>query len=142
MSKCLTYQQVKVEHQRPASLLQSLPVPEWKWKHITMDFIGGMPRLQQNHDVVWVMVDRLTKSSHFIAYSMTYSVEKMSRMYIQQVVRLYGVPVSIVSDRDSSFTLGFWESLQVAIGTSLKLSSAFHPQTDGQTEREIGRAHV
>ena len=100
-----------------------------------MDFVVGMPRSQQNHDVVWVIMDRLTKLSHFIANSMTYPVEKMSRMYLQQVVRLHDVPVSIVSDHDSRFTSGFWKSLQAAIGTSLKLGSTFHPQTDGQTER-------
>ena len=81
-------------------------------------------------------MDRLTKSAHFIAYNMTYPIEKMSRMYIQQIVRLHGVPVSIVSDRDSRFTARFWESLQTTMGTFLKLSSVFHPQIDGQTERK------
>ena len=100
-----------------------------------MEFMVGLPRSQQNHDSIWVIVDRLTKTSHFIAYNMSYSVEKLSRLYLQQVVRLHGVPVSIVSDRDSRFTAGFWESLQTALGTSLRLSSAFHPQPDGKTER-------
>ena len=100
-----------------------------------MDFVVGLPRSQRNHDSIWVVVDRLTKSAHFIAYSMTYSVEKLSQLYIQQVVRLHGVPVTIVSDRDSRFTAEFWKSLQTAMGTSLRMSSAFHPQTDGQTER-------
>ena len=76
-----------------------------------MDFVVGLPRSQQNHDSVWVIMDRLTKTAHFIAYSMSYSVEKLSRLYLQQVVRLHGVPVSIVSDCDSRFTAGFWESL-------------------------------
>ena len=81
--KCLTCQQVKAEHERLAGLLQPLPVLKWKWEHITMDFVVRMPRSQQNHDAVWVIVDRLTKSSHFIAYNMTYLVERMSRRYIQ-----------------------------------------------------------
>ena len=80
-------------------------------------------------------MDRLTKSAHFIAYNMTYPVEKMSQLYLQYIVRLHGVPVSIVSDRDSRFTLEFWKSLQKAMGTSLRLNSTFYPQIDGQTER-------
>ena len=94
-----------------------------------------LPRSQQNHDAIWVIVDRLTKSAHFIAYTMTYPVERMSCIYLQQVVRLHEVPVSIVSDCDARFTSRFWESLQEAMGTSLKKSTAFHPQTDGQIER-------
>ena len=135
VSKCLTCQQVKAEHQRPSGLLQPLPIPQWKWEHIIMDFVVGLPRSQQNHDSIWVIVDRLTKSAHFIAYNMTYSVERLSQLYIQQIVRLYGVPISIISDCDSRFTAEFWESFQTALGTSLRRSSTFHPQTDGQTER-------
>ena len=131
VSKCITYQQVKAEHQKPSGLLQPLPIPEWKWEHISMDFVVGLPRSQQNHDAIWVIVDRLTKSAHFIAYSMTYPVERMNRLYLQYAVRLHGVPVTIVSKRDSQFTSEFWKSLQKAMGTSLNLSSAFHPQTDG-----------
>ena len=127
ISKCLTYQQVKAEHQKPAGLLQPLPIPQWKWEHITMDFVVGLPRTQQNHDAIWVVVDRLTKLAHFIAYSMTYPVEKLSRLYLQHIVRLHGVPVTIVSDRDSRFTAEFWKSLQAAMGTTLNLSTAFHP---------------
>ena len=82
VAKCLTCQQVKAEHQRPSGLLQPLSIPKWKWEHISMDFIVGLPRSQQNHDSIWVVVDRLTKSTHFIAYNMTYPIEKMSRMYI------------------------------------------------------------
>ena len=74
--KCFTCQQVKVEHQKPSGLLQPLPIPEWKWEHITMDFVVGLPRSQQNHDSIWAIVDRLTKTAHFIAYNMSYSVEK------------------------------------------------------------------
>ena len=99
-----------------------------------MDFVVGLPRSQQGHDAIWVIVDRLTKTVHFVAYSMTYSVERLSRLYIQHIVHLHGDPVTIVSDRDSRFTAEFWRSLQATLGTSLNLSSAFHPQTDGQTE--------
>ena len=81
VSKCLTCQQVKAKHKIPYGLLQPLPIPEWKLEHITMDFVVGLLRSQQNHDVIWVIVDRLTKSTHFIAYNMTCPIERMSRIY-------------------------------------------------------------
>ena len=131
VSQCLTCQQVKAKHQKPPGLLQPLLVPQWKWEHISMDFVVGLPRSQQGHDAVWVIVDQLTKTAYFITYSITYSVERLSQLYIQHIVRLHGVLVTIVSDRDSYFTVEFWRSLQAALGTSLNLSSAFHLQTNG-----------
>ena len=100
ISKCLTYQQVKAEHQKPTGLLQPLEVPEWKWEHITMDFVTGLPRTQKSHDVIWVIVDRLTKSAHFLAMNIKDSLPMLAKLYIEEIVRLHGVPVSIVSDRD------------------------------------------
>ncbi|EOY32207.1 Uncharacterized protein TCM_039810 [Theobroma cacao] len=123
--------QVKAEHQRPAGTLQSLPVPEWKWEHVTMDFVLGLPRTQRGKDAIWVIVDRLTKSTHFLAVHSTYSIEKLAQLYINEIVRLHGVPVSIVSDRDPRFNSRFWPKFQEALGTKLKFSTAFHPQTDG-----------
>ncbi|EOY32328.1 Uncharacterized protein TCM_040115 [Theobroma cacao] len=108
VAKCLVCQQVKAEHQRPAGTLQSLPVPEWKWEHVTMDFVLGLPRTQRGKDAIWVIVDRLTKSAHFLAVHSTYSIEKLAQLYIDEIVRLHGVPVSIVSDRDPRFTSRFW----------------------------------
>ena len=137
VSKCLTCQQVKTEHRHPAGLLQSLPIPEWKWEHITMDFVVGLPRTQQGNDAVWVIVERLTKSAHFLPIKITYSLNKLAELYIREVIRLHGMPVSIVSDRDPRFTSRFWPSLQEALGTRLRFSTAFHPQTDGQSERTI-----
>ena len=137
VSRCLTCQQVKAEHQRPAGLLQSLPIAEWKWEHITMDFVSGLPRSPKGHDAVWVIVDRLTKSAHFLPMRMTDPVDVLSRLYIREIVRLHGVPVSIISDRDPRFTSRFWPSLQKALGTEVRLSTAYHPQTDGQSERTI-----
>ncbi|WJZ92673.1 hypothetical protein VitviT2T_011657 [Vitis vinifera] len=137
VSKCLTCQQVKVEHQKPAGLLQPLPIAEWKWDHVTMDFVTGLPRTPQSKDSVWVIVDRLTKSAHFLPMRITDSVIVLSKLYGKEIVRLHGVPLSIVSDRDPRFTSQFWQSLQKALGTEIKLSSAFHPQTDGQSERVI-----
>ncbi len=107
ISKCLTCHQVKAEHQVPASLLHPLLVPEWKWERLIMDFVMGLLRTQKSHDVVWVIVDRLSKSTHFLPIRMDYSLERLAKMYIDEIVRLHGVPVSIVSDRDPRFTSRF-----------------------------------
>ena len=105
--RCLTCQQVKAKHQKPEGLLQPLEMAEWKWEHVMMDFFTRFPRTQQRHDAVWVIVDRLTKSAHFLAVRMTFSLERLCQLYIQEMVRLHGVPVSIVSDRDPRFTAHF-----------------------------------
>ena len=135
--RCLTCQHVKDEHQKPAGLLQPLKVAEWKWEHVTMDFVIHLPRMQQRHDAVWVIVDRLMKSAHFLAVRMNFALERFCWLYILDIVRIHGVPVSIVSDRDPRFTAHFWKSFQKAMGTRLTISIAFHPQTDGQSERTI-----
>ena len=102
-----------------------------------MDFIVGLPRSNKGMDSIWVIVDRLTKSAHFLPIKTIYNADKLATIYIDEIVRLHGVPVSIVSDRDSKFTSRFWQSLQTALGTELRLSNAYHPQTDGQSERTI-----
>ena len=102
-----------------------------------MDFVTHFPRTPWGHDAVWVIMDRLTKSAHFLAVRMTFTLERFCRLYIQEIVRLHGVPVSIVSDRDPRFTTHFWKSFQKAMGTRLTMSTTFHPQTDGQSERTI-----
>ena len=137
VSKCLTCQQVKAEHQVPTGLLNPLSIPQWKWDNITMDFVSGFPLTQQKHDSVWVIVDRLTKSAHFIPVRIDYSMDRLAELYVEEIVRLHGVPLSIVSDRDPRFTSRFWKELQSALGTRLNFSTAFHPQTDGQSERLI-----
>ena len=108
ISKCAVCQQVKIEHQRPEGLLQSLPIPEWKWDYITMDFVSGFSRTARGHNAVWAMVDRLTKSAHFLGMKTTDTTETLSQLYIREVVGLHGVPLSIVSDRDSRFVAWFW----------------------------------
>ena len=135
--RCLTCQQVKAENQKSARLLQPLEVAKWKWEHVTMDFVTHLPRILQGHDAVWVIVDRLTKSVHFLAVRMTFTLERFCRLYIRDIVRLHRVPVSIRSNRDSRFTEHFWKSFQKAYGTRLTMSTTFHPQTDGQSERII-----
>ena len=102
-----------------------------------MDFVTHLPRTSRKHNAVWVIVDRLTKSAHFLALRMMFTLEKFCRLYIREIVRLHGVPVSIVLDRDPQFTAQFWKSFQNAIGTKLSMSTTFHPQTDGQLERTI-----
>ena len=102
-----------------------------------MDFVTHFPRTPQGHDAVWVIVDRLTKSAHFLAVRMTFTLERFCRLYIREIVRLHGVPVSIVLDRDPRFTAHFWKIFQKAMGTQLTTSTAFHSQTDGQSERSI-----
>ncbi|KAL0551646.1 hypothetical protein IC582_010735 [Cucumis melo] len=126
---------VKAPRQKPAGLLQPLSVPEWKWETVSMDFITGLPRTLRGFTVIWVVVDRLTKSAHFVPGKSTYIVGKWAQLYMSEIVRLHGVPVSIVSDIDARFTSKFWKGLQTAMGTRLDFSTAFHPQTNGQTER-------
>ena len=137
VTKCLVCQRVKAEHQVPSGLLQPIRIPEWKWDQITMDFVVGLPLTGRKHDSVWVVVDRLTKSAHFLPVRTDYSLDKLEELYIKEIVRLHGIPISIISDRDPRFTSRFWGKLQEAMGTRLNFSTAFHPQTDGQSERVI-----
>ncbi|XP_017428675.1 uncharacterized protein LOC108336720 [Vigna angularis] len=102
----------KVEHQRPGGLLQQLEIPEWKWDSIAMDFVTHLPRTVRGHDPIWVIVDRLTKSAHFLAVNLRMSMAKLAQLYIREVVRLHGVPSSIISDRDPRFTSRFWQTLK------------------------------
>ncbi|KAJ9552858.1 hypothetical protein OSB04_016903 [Centaurea solstitialis] len=137
VERCVTCLQVKIEHQRPYGKLQQLPIPEWTWEHVTMDFVTKLPRTPKGYDTIWVIVDRLSKSAHFLPMKETYSMERLARLYIAEIVRLHGTPVSIVSDRDARFTSTFWQSFQREMGTRVNLSTAYHPQTDGQSERTI-----
>ncbi|TYK08868.1 pol protein [Cucumis melo var. makuwa] len=135
VSRCLVCQQVKAPRQRPAGLLQPLSVPGWKWESVSMDFITGLSKTLKGYTVIWVVVDRLTKSAHFVPGKSTYTASKWGQLYMTEIVRLYGVPVSIISDRDTRFTSKFWKGLQLALGTRLDFSTTFYPQTDDQTER-------
>ncbi|GKA66511.1 putative reverse transcriptase domain-containing protein [Tanacetum coccineum] len=137
VSKCLTCSKVKAEHQKPSGLLQQLEIPDWKWENITMDFINKLPRTSSGHDSVWVIINRLTKSAHFLAVREDYKTEKLARLYINEIVARHGVPISIIYDRNSYFTSRFWQSLQKALGKRLDMSTAYHPQTDGQSECTI-----
>ncbi|GJX12706.1 putative reverse transcriptase domain-containing protein, partial [Tanacetum coccineum] len=136
-ARCLTYAKVKAEHQRPSGLLVQPKIPEWKWDNITMDFVTKLPKTSQGYDTIWVIVDRLTKSAIFTSMRETGPLDKLARMYLKEVVTRHGIPVSIICDRDPRFASNFWRSLQNALGTNLDMSTAYHPQTDGQSERTI-----
>ena len=117
VQRCLTCQQIKDEHQRPVGLLHPLEVAEWKWEHITMDFVTHLPRTLRKHDAVWVIVDWLTKLAHFLVMRITFTLEEFYKLYIREIVQLHGVPFSIVSDRDPRFIAQFLKSFQRAMGT-------------------------
>jgi len=102
-----------------------------------MDFVTSLPNTPRGNDVIWVIVDRLTKLAHFIPINISFPVSQLAEIYIRDIVKLHGVLSSIVSDRDLRFTSRFWKSLQEALGSELRLSLAYHPQTDGQSERTI-----
>jgi transposase InsO family protein len=116
-------------------LLQPLQIPQWKWDEIWMDFIVGLPRTQVGYDSIWVVLDRLTKAAHFIPVKTTYNSVVLAELYMSRIVCLHGIPKKIVSDRGTQFTSHFLQQLHEALGTHLKLSSAYHLETDGQTER-------
>ncbi|GJU58978.1 putative reverse transcriptase domain-containing protein [Tanacetum coccineum] len=137
VSKCLTCSKVKAEHQKPSGLLVQLEILEWKWEKITMDFITKLPKTANNYDTIWVIVDRLTKSTHFLPMRENDPMERLMKLYIKEVVTRHVVPISIISDRDGRFTSLFWKALHKALGTRLDLSMAYHPETDGQSERTI-----
>ncbi|GJV33812.1 putative reverse transcriptase domain-containing protein [Tanacetum coccineum] len=137
VSKCLTCARVKAEHQRPSGLLVQPEIPEWKWDNITMDFITKLPKSSQGFDTIWVIVDRLTKSAHFLPIRENDPLDKLARLYLNRIVARHGIPVSIICDRDGRFTSNFWKSFQKALGTDISMSTAYHPETDGQSERTI-----
>ncbi|WVZ53175.1 hypothetical protein U9M48_004155 [Paspalum notatum var. saurae] len=135
VSECDVCQRVKADHLKPAGMLQPLKILAWKWEDVHMDFIVGLPRTQKGYDSIWVIIDRLTKSAHFLPVKTHYTAATYAGLYISRIVSLHGVPQTITSDRGSLFVSCFWEHLQTALGTTLIRSSAYHPQTSGQVER-------
>ncbi|GKD57020.1 DNA/RNA polymerases superfamily protein, partial [Tanacetum coccineum] len=137
VEKYLTCLKVKAEHQKPYGKIQPLEILVWKWEKITMDFVTKLPRTTKKHDAICVIVDRLTKSAHFIPIREGMPVHKLAKIYVNEIVARHGVPISIVSDRDGRFTSNFWQDFQEELGTRLHMSMAFHPQMDGQSEQTI-----
>ncbi|GJX41143.1 putative reverse transcriptase domain-containing protein [Tanacetum coccineum] len=138
VSKCLTCSKIKAEHQKPSGLLQQPEIPEWKWEKITMDLVTKFPRSSGRYDAIWVIVDRLTKSAHFLPIREDYKMEKLARIYINEIVARHGVPVSIISDRDGRFASHLWQALQEALvqkHTCVRLTNLETRQ--GQSEHTI-----
>ena len=135
VARCDTCKRVKAIHMKAAGPLQSLPIPTWKWEDISMDFIVGLPRTAKGFDSIWVIIDRLTKIAHFLRVKVKYPAIEFAELYISRILSLHGVPKTIVSDHGSQFVSKFWEELHKALDTNLLHSSAYHPQTSGQTER-------
>jgi hypothetical protein len=134
VSECDTYQKVKADFMKPGRLLQPLSILDWKWDDISMDYIVGLPMMARKFDSIWVIMDRLSKSTHFIPVNTNYKVQKYAEIYIAHVLCVHGVPKTIISDQGSQFVARFWEQLHASLGTRLIHSSAYHPKTDGQTE--------
>ncbi|GJY79786.1 putative reverse transcriptase domain-containing protein [Tanacetum coccineum] len=122
---------------RPSGLLQQPEIPEWKWEGIAMDFVTKLPRTSSGHDTIWVIMDRLTKSAHFLPMCEDYKMERLARLYLNEIFARHGISISIISDHNSRFTSRFWQSMQETLGTRLDMSTAYHPQTDGQSKRTI-----
>jgi hypothetical protein len=135
VAECDTYRRVKAVHMKTAGPLQSLPVPTWKWKDISMDFIVGLPTTTKGFDSICVIVDRLTKIAHFLPVKTDHPVVVYAQLYIARILSLHGVPKTIVSDCGQQFVSKFWRELHKSLGTKLLHSSTYHPQTSGQTER-------
>nr|GEZ62250.1 putative reverse transcriptase domain-containing protein [Tanacetum cinerariifolium] len=137
VSKCLTYAKAKAEYQRPSGLLVQPKIPEWKGDNITMDFITKLPKSSQGYDTIWVIVEQLTKSAIFMLIREIDPLDKLARMYLKEVVTKHGIPISIICDLDPRFSSNFWKSLQKALCTNLDMSTAYHPETNRQSERTI-----
>jgi hypothetical protein len=135
VARCDTCRRVKAIHMKTAGPLQSLPIPTWKWEDISMDFIVGLPRTAKWYDSIWVIIDRLTKIAHFLLVKTYYPVLTYAELYIARILSLHDIPKTIVSNRGPQFVSKFWEELHKSLGTKLLHSSAYHPQTSGQTER-------
>jgi hypothetical protein len=135
VSECNTCRKVKADYMKPGGLLQPLSILNWKWEDISKDFIVGLPLTAHKFDSIWVIVDRFAKSAHIIPVHTHYTAEKYAMIYIARVLCLHGVSKMIVLDRGSQFVARFWEQLHASLETHLIHNSAYHPQTDGQTER-------
>lgn len=133
IKECDICQRNKFENIHLAGLLQPLPIPTKVWTDTSFDFIDGLPN-SKSYSVIMVVVDWLSKYAHFIHISHLYTASKIAQAFIANVFKLHGLPNSIVTDRDPTFTSTFWNELFKLQGTTLKFSSVYHPQTDGQTE--------
>ncbi len=132
---CDSCQRVKIVNRKPAGLLKPLDIPTTRWSHVSMDFIVHLPKTKKNSDSLFVVVDRFTKRAHFVPHFVTDTAADIAFLFFKHVIALHGLPLDIVSDRDSRFCGDFWNELMKLLKVSLSMGSAMHPQTDGQTER-------
>src|SRR4051812_43364056 len=135
VAECDVCRRIKAKHQRPTGTLQPLPIPEWKWDKVSMDFITVFPRTQKGNDAIFVVIDRLSKVAHFLPVRESINASQLAELYVSRIVSIHGVPLEINSDGGSLFTSRLWESFQNAMGTHLSFSTAYHPQSSGQVER-------
>jgi hypothetical protein len=126
VAECDTCHRMKASHLKSAGVLQPLSTPMWKWDDITMDFIVGLPLTARKNDSIWVILDRLTKTAHFITMHTTYSAQQYAELYMDQIVHLHGIPKTIISDRGTQLVAHFWEQLHECLGTKLIRSSSYH----------------
>ena len=127
IAKCLECQKVKIEHRHPTCLLQPIPILEWKWEVVSIDFITKLPKIVKQHDSIMMVVDKLTKVAHFILVNTTHKATNIVDINVKEVARLHGVPKAIVSDRNPNFTSNFWKGLFKGFGTDLNISTTYHP---------------
>jgi hypothetical protein len=135
ISRCMECQRVKAQHRHPVDLLQPLPIPEKKWKVVTIDFITKLPMKTRQHDSIMFVVDKLTKAAHFVPLKMTHTTTNIAEINIREIVRLHEIPKTIVLDRDTNFTSNFWRGLFVGFGTNMNFNTAYHRQSYGKIER-------
>jgi hypothetical protein len=131
LARCQDCQQVKAEHQHPTDLLQPLPVPEWKWETILLDFIIGLPKTHKQNDSIMAVIDKLSNSAHFIPVKSTLKAINIAEIFMKEIFRLHGIPKMVISDRDVKFTFAFWKELFAGLNTNLNFSTSYHQQTDG-----------
>nr|GEV57048.1 putative reverse transcriptase domain-containing protein [Tanacetum cinerariifolium] len=135
--KCLACLKVKAEHQKPSGLLVQHEIPQWKWDNMTMDFITKLSRTSSGYDTIWVIVNRQTKSAYFLPMRENDPMEKLTRLYMKEVVTRHRIPVLIICDHNGRVTTNLWKSFQKDLGTHFDMSTAYRPQTDGQSERTM-----
>ena len=135
ISKCMKCHQVKVEHKHSMILLQRFPILEWKWEVISMEFIKGLPMNVRNHESIMVVVDTLSKKSHFILIKYTYKMDSIANIFMKEIFKGHDLPKAIILGRETKFTSNVWKSHFVDLGMQLNISTTYHPQMDGKPKR-------
>ena len=131
IARCMEFHKVKAEHRHPTGLLQPLLIPECKWEVVTMDFIMGFPKTGKMHDLIMVVVDKLTKASHFIPLKTMHKEAEVDDIFMKEVARLHEIPKTIVSDRDPKFTSNFWKGLFKGFRMNLNFSTTYYSESNG-----------